>query len=140
MRVWVNRHSTEILFDCGDSCNTRKAATPDVHENVHTGTETANFVERWVKNNKAVEALFDGKPWPVHPKRYVTMVDFGKQVEFAMGSMQADKIPTFLAHQRGGYLLIVQFYVSKNRSGHYRCHVRIREERCGIPAYLILDH
>lgn len=138
MKVWVNRLSTEILFDHGTSCNIRVAADPDVP--VCVETDSANFVERWIKTNKAVEALFDGQPWPKHPQRYVTMVDFGKSIEFSIAQCQPDKIPTFLAPTRAGYMYIVQFYVAKNKIGRYVCHVRVREERSGVPSFLILDH
>ena len=134
MKVWVNRLSTEILFDYGDSCTVRTAADPDVLVDGRIETDSANFVERWIKTNKAVEALFDGKPWPKHPQKYVRMIDFDKVIEIAPTTMQPDKIPTFMAQTRAGYLAFVQFYVKKDKVGRYRCHVRIREERNGVPA------
>lgn len=141
MKVWVSRCNKEILIDHGTSCFTRKTIDPDVHENVFYETESVNFVERWIKINKAVEVTFDGQPWPKHPKKYVTMLDFGYPHTFEIQTMQPDKVPTFMIRMKSqSNVAFMQLFVQKSRSGVYKCHVRLREERGGIPAYLILEH
>lgn len=141
MRVWINRLNSELLFDHDISCCTYKANEPNVMQDAKNGIETANFVERWIKTNKAVEVTFDGQPWPDGGrKKYVTMYDFGKPCTFEIHCAQKGTIPTYRAYTKTGETLFVEIYSRKEKNGCYRSHVRIRELKDGMPAFIILDH
>lgn len=140
MKLWVSRCNSQVLFDRANDCFTCSVEKPDLHENAKTGTDCSNFVGQWIKTHKAVEALFDGKPWPTKTNDFVSMVDFGERVDFEMAFMEPAKIPTFYARKPNGLSLFVQFYVRRNKAGRYVCNVRLREDRGGAPAFLIMEH
>lgn len=139
MRLWVSRCNSQVLYEYPDNCFTCSVGKPDVRENENSGTECTNFVEQWIKKHKAVEALFDGQPWPTE-NRNVRMIDFEKIVEFEPAFMEPSTIPTFYARTPSAHSLFVQFFVRRAKSGRHICHVRLREDRGGVPAFLILEH
>ena len=140
MKLWVSRCNSQVLFQYPSNCYTCRVAQPDTRENEHSEIDCSNFVEQWIKKHKAVEALFDGKPWPTDRNDYVSMVDFGECVDFEMAFMEPANIPTFYARRPSGHSLFVQFYVRRSKAGRYVCNVRLREDRGGVPAFLIMEH
>lgn len=140
MRAWINQLNTAMLFDQDTFATVCLADNPNVNHERVDGIERANFVEQWIKTNKAAEVTFDGKPWPKAGSEKAVMQDFGKAFVFEICRGVKAKTPTFCIDTQRGDHLFLEIYSRTDKQGRCRAHVRIRESKDGVPSFILLDH